>query len=98
MLLFYNSDSVPRPTYHPKDYVELVLDKRLGFGATGDTLSTLIEPDMLSHSPKYRPLVFKMATEPEHIEHLTYESKIYAQLEATGVEGIPCSLGIWQDT
>ncbi len=39
-----------------------------------------------------------MATDPERIEQLTHESKIYAQLEAAGVEGILHSLGIWQDT
>ncbi len=38
-----------------------------------------------------------MATEPEHIKHLTYEFKIYAQLEIAGVEGIACSLGILQE-
>ncbi|KAF9038305.1 hypothetical protein BDZ89DRAFT_1157159 [Hymenopellis radicata] len=98
ILLFSDERGTPGSAYRPKDYVKLVLDERLGAGATGEALTALIQPDASSRSPKYSPLVFKMATDAERIERLIHESKIYTQLEAAGVEGIPRSLGIWQDS
>ncbi|KAF9022212.1 hypothetical protein BDZ89DRAFT_1070850 [Hymenopellis radicata] len=98
ILLFSNPNDVPRPVYHPKDYVKLLLDERLGAGATGEALAAFIEPDASCKSPKYTDLVVKMATDPGRMRRLFHEFKIYTHLEAAGVQGIPRSLGFWTDT
>ncbi|KAF8909227.1 hypothetical protein CPB85DRAFT_1562553 [Mucidula mucida] len=81
VLLSSDPLEVPRPIYRPKDYIKLLLDERLGAGATGVVLAAFIEPDASSRSPKYTDLV----------------SNIYEHLEAAGVQGIPRFLDFWAD-
>ncbi|KAF8890237.1 hypothetical protein CPB85DRAFT_1441245 [Mucidula mucida] len=92
-VLVFPPSTKPNSTYAPKDYISVVLEKRLGRGAVGEVFRAVIQPDGSSQKPRYCPFVLKMATTASRIQRLRHEYKVYEHLHKVNVAGIPTVLG-----
>ncbi|KAF8904519.1 hypothetical protein CPB85DRAFT_1255327 [Mucidula mucida] len=92
-VLVFPPSTQPNPAYAPKDYISVVLEKRLGRGAVGEVFRAVIQPDGSSKKPRYCPFVVKMATTTSRIQRLRHEYKVYEHLNKVNVTGIPTVLG-----
>lgn len=81
-----------------KEYLNIVLDGKLGAGSTGDAYNAVIGPDGSSRAPKYTPFVVKMATTRYKMRRLKHEYGIYTRLQKAGVKGIPMAMGFFEST
>ncbi|KAF8999577.1 hypothetical protein BDZ89DRAFT_1082706 [Hymenopellis radicata] len=95
-LLVFPPGTVPDSTYEPKNYLRVVLEKRLGSGAIGDVYRAIIQPDGSSGTKNYCPFVMKLATTPPRVRRLRHEYRVYEHLSAAGVAGIPTVFGFRQ--
>ncbi len=92
-MLVFSPSTKPNSAYAPKDYITVVLEKRLGQGAVGEVFRAVIQPDGSSKKPRYCPFVVKMATTASRIQRLRHEYKVYEHLRKVDVTGIPTVLG-----
>ncbi|KAF9037352.1 hypothetical protein BDZ89DRAFT_1061508 [Hymenopellis radicata] len=75
----------------PTSYLTLVLNSRLGTGATGDVFAATI-PNV-----KHGPIVVKLATTFRRLCRLRHEYSVYAHLKNANVKCIPRVFGFYQD-
>ncbi|KAF9027850.1 hypothetical protein BDZ89DRAFT_1066586 [Hymenopellis radicata] len=80
-----------RAAYPPASYLTLVLNSRLGTGATGDVFAATI-PNV-----KHGPIVVKLATTFRRLCRLRHEYSVYAHLKNANVKCIPRVFGFYQD-
>ncbi|KAF9037346.1 hypothetical protein BDZ89DRAFT_441370 [Hymenopellis radicata] len=80
-----------RAAYPPTSYLTLVLNSRLGTGATGDVFAATI-PNV-----KHGPIVVKLATTFRRLCRLRHEYSVYAHLKNANVKCIPRVFGFYQD-
>ncbi|KAF8904505.1 hypothetical protein CPB85DRAFT_970213 [Mucidula mucida] len=95
--VLFPSSTQPNPAYAPKDYISVVLEKRLGRGAVGEVFRAVIQPDGSSKKPRYCPFVVKMATTTSRIQRLRHEYKVYEHLNKVNVAEIPTVFPMWVD-
>ena len=81
--------------YKPTEYLTIILDRRLGSGATGEVYAAHLGPPhgKLNHPP----LVVKLATTYERLCSLRHEYDVYCHLRRHRVQGIPHVFGFYQD-
>ncbi|KAF9027857.1 hypothetical protein BDZ89DRAFT_1160608 [Hymenopellis radicata] len=77
--------------YPPASYLTLVLNSRLGTGATGDVFGATIS------NVKHGPIVVKLATTFRRLCRLRHEYSVYAHLKNANVKCIPRVFGFYQD-
>ncbi|KAF9032669.1 hypothetical protein BDZ89DRAFT_1063296 [Hymenopellis radicata] len=80
-----------RAAYPPASYLTLVLNSRLGTGATGDVFAATL-PNV-----KHGPIVVKLATTFRRLCRLRHEYSVYAHLKNANVKCIPRVFGFYQD-
>ncbi len=80
-----------KAAYPPANYITLVLNSRLGTGATGDVFAATI-PNV-----KHGPIVVKLATTFKRLCRLRHEYSVYVHLRDANVKCIPRVFGFYQD-
>lgn len=97
-LVLLNPGRASSELYEPKEYITLVLESRLGRGATGDVFGARLGPNVaLPIGNKEMCLVVKIATTLNKLMRLRHEFNIYCHLRSAGVKGIPHVFGYYQD-
>lgn len=95
-VLLWRPEAERREKYKSSDYVSIVLDGRLGTGATGSVYRAVIEPDASSRRPKYSSFVVKVASTVKTAKRLRHEYEIYLHLQKKKVRGIPLAMGFYE--
>ncbi|KAG6849203.1 hypothetical protein H0H93_010487 [Arthromyces matolae] len=95
---FLRSGASKKSSYRPDEYISLVLNSKIGYGAIGSIYHAHMEL-LVESRARSTTVVVKVASQEKDIEHLQHEYSIYEHLSRHGVvEGIPFVFGLFKDT